>query len=157
VRVFEIELPPLRERRLDIPLLAQHFVDELAPRYRKSVKGLTREALECLVEAPWPGNVRELRNAIEHAMVVAHGEYLGLVDLPAELRAARDRARGTAESSARPAPPGLTPEQSAERASILATLERTRWNRTLAAELLGISRMTLWSKLKKYDLAAPSS
>jgi DNA-binding NtrC family response regulator len=155
VRVFEIEMPPLRDRRVDIPLLAQHFVDELAPRFRKDVRGLTREALECLVEAPWPGNVRELRNAIEHALVLVHGERIGLLDLPAEIRAARDGLR----TSATPAPTqgspvlGLTPEQAAERATILSTLERTRWNRTLAAELLGTSRMTLWKKLKKYGLA----
>lgn len=150
--------PPLRDRRVDIPLLAQHFVDELRGRFRKDVSGLTREALECLVEAPWPGNVRELRNAIEHALVLVHGERIGLLDLPAEVRSAREGLR----TSATPAPtpsspfPHLTPEQAAERATILSTLERTRWNRTLAAELLGTSRMTLWKKLKKYGLADAS-
>ncbi len=155
VRVFEIEMPPLRDRRVDIPLLAQHFVDELRSRFRKDVRGLTRDALECLVEAPWPGNVRELRNAIEHALVLVHGERIGLIDLPAEVRAAREGLGSIAPSTA-PAGtplPGLTAEQAAERATILSTLERTRWNRTLAAELLGTSRMTLWKKLKKYGLA----
>jgi PAS domain S-box-containing protein len=158
VRVFEIEMPPLRDRRVDIPLLAQHFIDELSPRYRPGVLGLTRDALECLVEAPWPGNVRELRNALEHALVVVHGERIGLVDLPAEIREARDALRSPATASVpvadvRSGLPQLTPEQTAERASILSTLDRTRWNRTLAAELLGISRMTLWKKLKKYGLS----
>jgi PAS domain S-box-containing protein len=155
VRVFEIEMPPLRDRRVDIPLLAQHFVDELRSRFRKDVRGLTRDALECLVEAPWPGNVRELRNAIEHALVLVHGERIGLIDLPAEVRAAREGLSSIAPSTA-PAGtplPGLTAEQAAERATILSTLERTRWNRTRAAELLGTSRMTLWKKLKKYGLA----
>ena len=155
VRVFEIEMPPLRDRRVDIPLLAQHFVDELRSRFRKDVRGLTRDALECLVEAPWPGNVRELRNAIEHALVLVHGERIGLIDLPAEVRAAREGLGSIAPSTA-PAGtplPGLTAEQAAERATILSTLERTRWNRTFAAELLGTSRMTLWKKLKKYGLA----
>ncbi|MCC7015462.1 MAG: sigma 54-interacting transcriptional regulator [Planctomycetes bacterium] len=146
VRVFEIELPPLRERRLDIPLLAQHFVDELAPKYKKSVRGLTREALECLVEAPWPGNVRELRNAIEHALVVVTGERVALIDLPTEVREARDLLRGER------VPSNLPPAAVAERATIASALDRTRWNRTVTADLLGISRMTLWKKMKKYGL-----
>jgi transcriptional regulator with PAS, ATPase and Fis domain len=148
VRVFEIELPPLRERRLDIPLLVQHFIDELAPRYKKPVRAVTREALECLVEAPWPGNVRELRNAIEHALVLASGDKLTLLDLPNEVREARDGA------SARYSGPPLPPEQAAERASIVSTLERMRWNRTLAAQALGVSRMTLWKKMKRFGLLA---
>ncbi len=150
VRVFEIELAPLRERRVDIPLLAQHFIDELAPRHKKPVRGLTREALECLVEAPWPGNVRELRNAIEHALVLATSDKLTLLDLPGEVRDARDGA------SARFKGPALPPEQSAERASIVSTLARTRWNRTLAAQALGVSRMTLWKKMKRYGLIESS-
>ncbi len=90
VRVFEIVRSPLRVRRVDIPLLAQHFVDELRSRLRKDVRGVTRDALECLVEAPRPGNVRELRNAIEHALVLMRGGRIGLIDLPVTVRAARE-------------------------------------------------------------------
>jgi two-component system response regulator HydG len=145
IRVFEIEMPPLRERRVDVPLLVQHFVDELAPRYR-TARGVTREALECLVEAPWPGNVRELRNAIEHALVLASGERIALADLPVEVREARDT------SAPRRSGPPLDPEQSADRASLLSVLDRARWNRTLAARMLGVSRMTLWKRMKRYGL-----
>jgi PAS domain S-box-containing protein len=147
IKVFEIEMPPLRERRIDVPLLAERFVAELSRARGKPVKGLTREALECLVEAPWPGNVRELRNALEHAFVLVQGDRIGLLDLPEDVRAARERARGEPG-------PALEPGAEAERARIRRVLERTRWNRTLAAQLLGISRMTLWKRMKRYGLGA---
>jgi PAS domain S-box-containing protein len=147
IHVFEIRLPPLRERREDIPLLARHFIDQLSREYERSVRDIARDALQCLMEHDWPGNVRELRNALEHAFVTVSGQTISLLDLPAELRERR---------APRVVRPGLDadhtplgPEDRAERLRILDALSRTGGNRTEAARLLGTSRVTLWKKIRK--------
>src|SRR5207237_699770 len=76
IRVYEIALPPLRDRREDVPLLVEHFIAEFGPTHKKNVSGITDEALQCLLDNPWPGNVRQLRNAIESAFVTVSGQGL---------------------------------------------------------------------------------
>jgi transcriptional regulator with PAS, ATPase and Fis domain len=147
IRVYEIAMPPLRQRREDIPLLVDHLIEEFARTHKKRVRGITREALQRLLDHPWPGNVRELRNAIEYAFVAVGGDRITLLDLPPELR------RGGARPQAGPA---LTPDQEAERRRIQRALEQTRGNRTAAARTLGISRVALWKKMRRLQLVGPS-
>jgi two-component system response regulator HydG len=149
LRVFPLTVPPLRERRDDIPLLAEHFLKRYAERHRRRLRGLTPRALDLLMRYDWPGNVRELEHAIERAVILARGEHLTPEEWPPTIRAA-----GQAEDSAchqPPVPVGLTLKE-VERELIRKTLERTGGNRTKAAEVLGISRATLHNKLKEYGL-----
>jgi two-component system response regulator HydG len=146
IRVFEIALPPLRERREDIPLLVNHFVAELARSRGKAVKGIARDALQRMLGYPWPGNVRELKNAMEHAFVTVGGDRLTLLDLPQELRFPSGR-----QASARPEPV-LTAEEQAERRRIVDALQKSGGNRSEAARALGCSRVTLWKKMRRFGL-----
>ncbi|QDV05743.1 Transcriptional regulatory protein ZraR [Planctomycetes bacterium Poly30] len=146
IRVFDIRMPALRERASDIPLLARHFVEEVSRARGKSVDGIAHDALEAMVRYSWPGNVRELHNAIEYAMVVQRGDTLGLLDLPEDVRG---RSQGGAASLGQ-AP--RTPDEEAERMRILRALDDHGWNRSRASESLGISRVTLWKKIRRYGI-----
>jgi len=137
IRVFDLRIPPLRDRREDLPLLLQHFLQELSPRGKVPAR-LSPEALRAVMDYPWPGNVRELRNAIEHSVVMSQGREITPADLPVEIR------EGTA--------PTWSPEESEERERLRSALERTGWNRTRAAADLGTSRVTLWKKLRRFQL-----
>ncbi|MBI2875883.1 MAG: sigma 54-interacting transcriptional regulator [Candidatus Tectomicrobia bacterium] len=148
IRVFEIALPPLRERREEIPLLVEHFVTEFRQSLGKPVEGITRDALQGMMDYPWPGNVRELRNAIEHAFVTAEGDHLTLLDLPLEIRNPRVRP-----AKSHPEPP-LSPQDRAERLRIEEALRKSQGNRTEAAKYLKISRVTLWKKIRRLGIEA---
>jgi len=135
LNVFQIHIPPLRERRNDIPLLAAHFVRQFAASMNKHIEGVSAAAMNLLMHYDWPGNIRELENAIERAMVVAQGPQLGEQDFVFRVNRA-ERAHRTLED--------------AERAHILSVLEECDGNQTMAAEILNIDRVTLHNKLKKY-------
>ncbi len=137
--VVVVNLSPLRERPLDVPLLSRHYVDRLSARHRLPVPELTGEALETLAAHPWPGNVRELRNVLERAVVVRGGEPIRATDL------ALNHA-GPAGSS-----PSLD-RSHREREALLAALRRTGGRRDEAARLLGISVRTLYYRLKQWGL-----
>lgn len=142
IRVFEIALPPLRQRREDIPLLAEHFRKELAATMKRPVSGFAKEAMSRLQAHNWPGNIRELRNAIEHALVNARSDRIRLLDLPVEVRP-------------RPqAGPGRPVEHvgDEERHRIQEAIASAGGNKAEAARTLGWSRVTLWKKLKKMGL-----
>jgi len=143
LNVFAIHIPPLRDRREDIPLLVQAFVKEFAERNSKNVKGVDQVAMRILEQHTWPGNIRELRNAIERATILAEGELIEPKHLPGLLVERGDAAVPTVTLT-----PGVTVEE-AERRLILATLEHTLNNKTRAAEMLGISLKTLHNKLNK--------
>ncbi len=147
LRVVEIVLPPLRERRSDIPLLAQRFLREFAEENRKNVNEFTADALEMLMNYSWPGNVRELRTAIEHALVLCRGERISARDLPPSVRA----GNAPAAAPGRPAGRDLTVKE-AEKQLIERALKETNGNRTLAAEKIGMSRRTFHRKLHVYHL-----
>jgi len=145
LRVVEIELPPLRERTGDIPLLAQNFLREFAKENGKPVTDFTADALEALMNFSWPGNVRELRTSIEHAVVLARGERITLRDLPGSVR-----HEGAA-------PPGIAAGKdltvkAAEKQLIVRALKETDGNRTHAAKKIGMSRRTFHRKLHEYHL-----
>jgi DNA-binding NtrC family response regulator len=143
INVFTIEAPPLRARRSDIPLLARHLQARFARQMDSRVKSISPEAMAVLEAYDWPGNVRELSNAIERAMVVGRGPALQPADLP--LRpASREAAAGT-DSLA-----------DVEKRHIAAVLERTDWNITWTADLLGIDRVTVYNKIRKYGLSRPA-
>ncbi len=143
LNVFAVELPPLRQRKDDLPLLIQAFLTEFNTRNNKSVSAVDPVAMRVLEQYNWPGNVRELRNVIERAVILSAGEFIEPKHLP-------PLASPAAATSA-PAislEPGVTVEE-AERRLILLTLEHTRDNKTRAAEILGISLKTLHNKLNR--------
>src|SRR5690606_21318199 len=146
LNVFTIELPPLRERKDDLGLIIQAFLDEFNKRDRRDVKAVTPEAMRMLEAYDWPGNVRELRNGIERATILARGEFIEPSHLPR--LGPSPRAIETPPSSGVTIAPGMTVDE-AERRLIVATLEAAGNNKTRAAEMLGISLKTLHNKLNR--------
>ena len=146
LNVITIELPPLRQRKDDIPLLAQHLVMQLAERHKRPARLLSHEAVEALRSHTWPGNVRELRNVIERAVIICPGEAIERYHLAPAFIDQRARARGTDTVSFAVG----TPIDEVERVMILRTLQKTDNNKTRAAELLRISLKTLHNKLRHY-------
>jgi DNA-binding NtrC family response regulator len=143
LNVFAIELPPLRQRKDDLPLLIQAFLAEFNSRNNKSVAAVDPSAMRMLEQYNWPGNVRELRNVVERAVILSTGEFIEPKHLPPLV--------GGSAAAVPPAislEPGVTVEE-AERRLILLTLEHTRDNKTRAAEILGISLKTLHNKLNR--------
>jgi DNA-binding NtrC family response regulator len=147
LNVFAMRLPPLRERKEDLPLLVQAFISEFNMRNQKSIAGVDHQAMRMLEQYAWPGNVRELRNVIERATILATGPFIEPQHLPPALadEPAPEHQPQVALS------PGTTVEE-AERRLIMMTLQHTRENKTRAAEILGISLKTLHNKLNKLRL-----
>jgi DNA-binding NtrC family response regulator len=143
LNVVQLHLPPLRERREDIPLLALHFLREAARENGKPFRDMTADAMKCLAAYDWPGNVRELRAAVEHGVVMAGSPKITLRDLPAAVRAAADSAAG-------PRAPLPLDLGETELSLIRRALAESRGNRTAAAAKLGISRRTLHRKLREH-------
>ena len=146
LNVVTLQLPPLRERREDIPLLAQHFLDHFAEINRKAIKGFTPQAMDRLLRYDWPGNVRELMNAVERGVVLSRSERLDETDLP--LLAADEDSSGRMLMPF----PGEASLGEMEKATILKTLEAAEGNKSEAARRLGITRRTLHQKLKKWGM-----
>jgi transcriptional regulator with GAF, ATPase, and Fis domain len=156
LRVFPIELPPLRERREDIEPLARLLLGQVCQRTGRALR-FSPDALHAILGYPWPGNVRELENALEYAVAVAKGQTVQPEDLPAEVAgrgASTTASAGAAQLNASHtlAKSRLSPEQDSERLRLLAELELNRWNRAAAARALGISRTTLWRKMRELGL-----
>jgi transcriptional regulator with PAS, ATPase and Fis domain len=145
LEVIRIRMPALRERREDIPLLVQHFLDHYNRELRKSTTGVSPAAMERLVAYEWPGNVRELRNLIERVMILENKPVIELSDLPESIVNPPLRAAAAGE----PSPTGGTLDDM-ERAAIRAALDQAHDNQVKAAKILGISRDTLRYRMKKY-------
>ena len=139
INVFTIEAPPLRARRGDVELLAEHFLRHFACQMDKHITEITPEAMKLLTAYPWPGNVRELANAIERAMVVGKPPAIRPEDLPLSRRDGDADAGGDSLADV-------------ERRHVAAVLERTGWNVSRAAELLQVDRATVYNKMKRYGL-----
>jgi DNA-binding NtrC family response regulator len=150
LKVVEIVLPPLRDRRGDIPLLAQSFLREFAEENGKKVGTISSDAVKALANYRWPGNVRELRTAIEHAIVLCRGDTITLRDLPQTVRQ-NESALAREEAPSLLAKDGMTVKE-AERELIVRALKESGGNRTLAAQKVGMSRRTLHRKLHTYHL-----
>ncbi len=145
INVVNINLPPLRERREDIPLLIDYFIEKFNKETGKRVRAVSPEAMDLLIDYDWPGNVRELENAIGHAFVHCRGEVI----LPRHLP--DDVVRGVTPVASEEILSARSLEE-IERIAIRAALKHTGGNQTLAARRLGISRSSLWRKMKKYGL-----
>jgi DNA-binding NtrC family response regulator len=143
--VVVIQLPALRERRSDIPLLLKHFLDGFNKENGRSIDGFSPDALDLLMSYAWPGNVRELRNVVEQVVVLSRSPRIGVRDLPAHIREAGASGGGSA--------PGGTSLEALEKQAIRQALKAAGGNRTHAAEALGISRRTLHRKIAEYGFA----
>ncbi len=143
LNVFAVELPPLRERRDDVPLLIQRFLNEFNATNEKAVRGVDQDAMQILEQYPWPGNIRELRNVIERATILTDTEFIGTRNLPPLLV-----TRGEETLPNIVLTPGTTVDE-AERRLIVLTLDHMHNNKTRAAEVLGISLKTLHNKLNR--------
>lgn len=147
VNVVRIELPPLRRRKEDIPLLVDQFIGRFNRLQNKSIQGITAEALSLLMVHPWPGNVRELENAIERAFIMCREGFIGLEHLPDELT-----AHGVSKSTA----PGIkTAHDMLDAQAIQSALDQNHCNRTAAARMLGIHKTTLFRRMKKLGMPLP--
>lgn len=151
LNVIKIALPPLCERREDIPLLIDHFLDRFNLRMGKNIGGVSDEVLRCLMGYGYPGNVRELENIIEHACVLCRGHSIGIEHLPPEIGVPETTS---AEESA---PAGsTTPSLRATEIDLIRkTLAKHKGNRILAAQELGIHKTTLWRKMNRYGISYP--
>ncbi len=146
LKVMDITIPPLRERKMDIPALTEHYLREFAGAHKKNVKGLTKACMEAFTNYSWPGNIRELRNVIERAVILADSEELGVEDLPMEIASACELP----DTAALPAADASLAEM--EKAHIVNVITKVNGNKTQAAKILGISRLTLRNKLKSYGI-----
>jgi PAS domain S-box-containing protein len=157
LRVIELELPPLRERSSDIPLLIDHFIVQMGSRLGQEIKGMSIDAMKILLNYPYPGNVRQLKNIIEHAMILCQGEEISKQALPGYVF--------DLDKTSVP-PPAVTPDVpeasddpllAKEREAILETLSAHGWNLQKTANALHINRTTLWRKMKKDGLSSKQS
>jgi transcriptional regulator with PAS, ATPase and Fis domain len=144
INVIAVDLPPLRDRREDIPLLVEHFIERYNRLKRKELSGVSPDVLELLMSHDYPGNIRELENIIEHAFVMCRSGTIRKRHLPPHLLPT-------------PPPTGDAPRSlpEAERAFLLSVLERNRWNRAATARELGIHKTTLWRKMKRLEIVPP--
>ena len=148
INTFQIEVPPLRERKEDIPPLVNTFVQRFAEQLGKAEPTIVPEAFQKLLDYSWPGNVRELQNAIEYAVVLARNDIIGIKELPTEIQL--PPALQTSPAPVRRS--GVASLDDMERETILQALTQTHGNKKKAAELLGIQRPTLYNKLKRYAI-----
>ena len=145
LNVVSIDLPPLRQRRDDIPILVEHFMEKFKKQYKKRIKGISHEALDILMENDWEGNVRELENAIEHAFIKSHTPMILPQDIPHEVRAAKCLHF-----------PDRQNKETLDYQTLLDTLKESGWNQSKAARKLGVNRITIWRNIKKYHIAIPA-
>ena len=143
LKVFQINLPPLRDRRLDIPFLADHFIDKFNKILNRNIIGLSPATKEALMNYFWPGNVRELENAIEHALVLSPGKVIDYQSLPPEIR--YTKTNGTP-------PPPQSGDLNNEEENIRRALASFSGNVSRAAANLGMHRTTLWRKMREFGI-----
>jgi len=152
LNVFSLHLPPLRERGDDVLLLADHFVHTLGLRLGKTDPGLSRDAREALLAHPWPGNIREVQNAVERALILSDGGLITAAQLGLDgSRGPRAQARPRDADAPLPTAEGHSlPE--VERRLVLEALEKARGNKSRAAQILGLTRSQLYTRLKRFGL-----
>ncbi len=141
LNVIPIHLPPLRDRRNDLLLLVRHFLDRFSNVQNKTIKDFSTEVMRRLLDHSWPGNVRELENTIEHAVVLAKGDQIQVSDLPSAFLKTKTPVSDKAASL-----------EETEKQHLFEVLDKCKWNKKKAAEILGIGRSTLYVKLKKYRI-----
>ncbi|MDF1591968.1 MAG: sigma 54-interacting transcriptional regulator [Desulfobacterales bacterium] len=144
INVIPIHIPPLRDRREDIPLLVNHFIQQLHTRTEKSIAGLSAEAMGLFMAYHWPGNVRELKSALEYAFVVSAKGLVKPEHLPLQIR------NGAGQKTGSFVVPGRKDE--AEKKALVTALRRSKGNQSQAARILGVNRVTVWNRMKKYGI-----
>jgi two-component system response regulator HydG len=150
LNVVTVDVPPLRDRQDDTPLLAQHFLKRYTEKNRKPVKGFSPTAMDILLKYDWPGNVRELENAVERSVILLNGDYITEKELPLNLtRSYSDESNWVA---AQPVNAEPRPLEEVEKEAILAALDASGGNKSETARRLGINRKTLHKKLKSYGV-----
>ncbi|MGB9698122.1 MAG: sigma-54-dependent transcriptional regulator [Thermodesulfobacteriota bacterium] len=157
LNVIPIHLPPLRERKSDIPLLAHHFLDHFNRTKKKKIKGFTKEAMDKLIQYDWPGNVRELENTIERVVILLDGEFITPQDLPEKFQ---NLTRENLPQEIIIPDEGISLEEAVnefEKKLILQALQKTGWVKNKAARLLNLNRTTLIEKIKRQNLHPPDS
>jgi len=154
VKVMVIELPPLNERREDIPILTDYFITKLEGEMGKEIRGVNHQALELIVSYSWPGNVRELKNVLERAMILAKGDIIVPEDLPLELRKDVGHLRVAAADEKWMDRDGFLPLADVERNYILTVLHEKGGNKSKTSRILGVSRSTLREKLNRYRISS---
>ena len=150
LKIFPIDLPPLRKRKEDIPLLTRHFIARQNRKTGKDIKGISQHAMRVFMDHFWPGNVRELENAIEHAFVLCNRDQIELSDLPIEIRQPADECRpgGIAGTAARKIRIG----RDLSKEELIKLLETSYWNKAEVARRLGVSRTAVWKYMKKWGI-----
>jgi two-component system response regulator HydG len=146
LNVIPIMIPPLRERKNDIPLLAKHFHGIYSAANSKAIRGFSEEVMQIFLDYDWPGNVRELQNVVEHGVILAKGDMITQIDLPHNLKESFPRAEADIASL-----------KDTEKNLILKVLSETEGNKYQAAKILGITRSTLYGKLRKHGIMLPSN
>jgi PAS domain S-box-containing protein len=144
INVFPLNCPPLAQRSEDIPMIVQNFIDQNAGKGGKTITGLTPEAMETILSYDWPGNVRELRNAIEYAFVLCPGGWIGKEHLPPKIEGFVQKTASGPKTGPR--------SWKNERDSLLKVLRQVNGNQSEAARTLGVSRVTIWKRIKKYGV-----
>ncbi|MEN6438815.1 MAG: sigma 54-interacting transcriptional regulator [Syntrophobacter sp.] len=144
LKVVEIRLPPLRDRREDISLLADHFRKGFNTKFKKTIEAISSDVLKAFLKYPWPGNVRELEHTMEHAFVMCSQNIITFDHLPPDFMSAPGIEQRSPEET-----------QATDSRAILEALDKTAWNKAKAARLLGIDRVTLYRKIKRLNLATP--
>ncbi len=142
LNVITIEIPPLRDRKEDLPLLIEHFLTKFSLETEKEINRVSDDAMKLLLNYHWPGNVRQLENTIEHAVVISKGPQITISDLPEHLLSTEEFQEGDQSLEA------------IERTHILNILKKNNWNITRSAKILGINRLTLYNKIRDFDLKA---
>jgi DNA-binding NtrC family response regulator len=145
INTITLRVPPLRERTEDIPLLCEFFLEKYRQRHQRNIRAIAPAAYHVLIRHRWPGNVRELENVIERGVLVAKGNEIVVADLPESMRSDQTAAAEFV------IPPHRTLAE-IEKMAILQTLQRTNWNKQEAAQILGLYRPTLYSKMKKHEI-----
>jgi DNA-binding NtrC family response regulator len=148
IDVLTIEIPPLRERLEDIPLLVEHFIDRFNAVQGKTIVGISEDAMSCLMAYDYPGNVRELENIVERAFILCRADQIGVPHLPEHLRRSPHHLAHGGER--------LSSFDHVEASLITAALEQHGWNCTETARSLGIHRTTLYRKMKSLGIERPS-
>jgi two-component system response regulator HydG len=143
INVVPITIPPLRERREDIPLLAEHFLRIYSEKNKRAIRGFDEGVMQAFMQHSWPGNVREIENIVERMVIMSKGDTIALDGLPPALAGQQQEGKRT------PSPTSL---KDMERDTIVKTLEKTGGNRTKTAAILGITRKTLQNKIKEYGI-----
>jgi transcriptional regulator with PAS, ATPase and Fis domain len=149
INTFQIEVPPLRDRKQDIPPLVASFVKQFAQQLGKPEPAIAPDAFQKLLDYSWPGNVRELQNAVEYAVVLTRQNLIGVKELPTEVQLPAALQRTEQSVALRT---GVQSLDDVEKSTILQALAQCHGNKKKAAELLGIQRPTLYNKLKRYAI-----